>query len=588
MKNTGYSRDEVIGKTAEELGIFADGREHERLVTLLREQITVHGMELKCRTKPGELRTCLFSSAVIMAGGKPQILSTIQDTTERKVAEEAHQVMIKGMVGTTGLSSLQSIAEHISSWLDAVCVMIGEIQPDGKTVKTLSMILDGQAVSDFSYALENTPCGNVARKGFCIYPDGAAGQFPENTYLADQKIRGYMGTPLRDSAGEVIGILCVMSRNPLSPSLTIREYLDLVAVKVAAELERIRIDRELKESRRRLAEAMDLADLVAWECDVPTEMFTFDDRFYALYATSAEREGGTQMSAETYAREFVYPDDRHVVADEMERARQTTDPDFVSQLEHRIVRRDGQIRKIMVRFGVTKDEHGRTIKTHGANQDITDRKQAEEALWKAHRQIKILTGITRHDILNSIMVAVGYLDLVQDAEPAEQKQYLERIKYIIGKIQRQIEFTREYETLGSQEPRWQDFGAVIRNLEIPESITFATNGLTWMVFADPMLKKVFENLLDNSLRHGVTVSRIGVSCDVLDGRLRIAWEDDGAGVPADEKEKIFDRGYGKNSGLGLFLAREILGLTGISIQETGQPGRGARFEITVPDGIFRG
>ena len=69
--------------------------------------------------------------------------------------------------------------------------------------------------------------------------------------------------------------------------------------------------------------------------------------------------------------------------------------------------------------------------------------------------------------------------------------------------------------------------------------------------------------------------------------LKIFWEDNGTGIPTEEKEKIFERGYGKNTGLGMFLVREILALTDISITETGEPGKGARFEIVVPKGMYR-
>ncbi|NLB00151.1 MAG: sensor histidine kinase, partial [Methanomicrobiales archaeon] len=108
------------------------------------------------------------------------------------------------------------------------------------------------------------------------------------------------------------------------------------------------------------------------------------------------------------------------------------------------------------------------------------------------------------------------------------------------------------------------------------------------VYADPMLSRVFANLMDNTLRHGESATRIRVRYRLEeDGDLTLIWEDDGAGVPAEEKSRIFNRGVGKNTGLGLFLIREILGITGISIAETGEPGKGARFEIRVSHGMYR-
>ena len=108
-----------------------------------------------------------------------------------------------------------------------------------------------------------------------------------------------------------------------------------------------------------------------------------------------------------------------------------------------------------------------------------------------------------------------------------------------------------------------------------------------MIYADPLLEKVFYNLLENSLRHGQTVTALQISVSETANGLVIVCQDNGTGITAGEKEKIFGRGYGRHSGFGLFLAREILGITGISIRETGQPGAGARFEILAPRDVYR-
>ncbi|WP_321506556.1 PAS domain S-box protein [uncultured Methanoregula sp.] len=140
-----------------------------------------------------------------------------------------------------------------------------------------------------------------------------------------------------------------------------------------------RVEEQLRQNQVKLAAAMDLAQMVNWEYEVATGMFTFDDRFYAFYGTTAEREGGHQLSAETYAREFVYPEDIPAVAEEIRKILATTDPGYSGQMEHRIIRRDGEIRTIISRYAPIMGADGNVIKTQGANQDITERKQAEEA-----------------------------------------------------------------------------------------------------------------------------------------------------------------------------------------------------------------
>lgn len=588
MRSTGFTRDAVIGRTSEELGLFVDPAEYEGFVSTLKKQRELHGMELKCRLKSGEIRICQFSSGIIMMKGEPHILSTVEDVTERKNTEEALQAIIRSMAGVTGIDSFKTLTRNVSSHLGADCVMIGEIQPDRETVKTVAMLLDGNDIDNFFYSLKGTPCENVAEKGFCIYPDNAATLFPESKDLSELNIQGYAGTPLRDSTGTVIGILCVLSRCPLLPSHAMQEFLDIIAVKASAELERIRIERALTESQQRLGEAIDLAHLVNWEYDVATGMFTFDNRFYALYGTTAESEGGTRMAADVYAREFVHPGDQGMVADEVKKAMETTDPGYISQCEHRIIRRDGEVRHIVVLIKVIKDEKGRTIRTRGVNQDITDRKRAEEALRLANRQLNLLTGITRHDILNNMTVLLGYLHLAEE-DPANPRvpEFLRKMESTAANIRSQIEFTRIYQDLGTHEPQWLDLAMIIRRIKVPEEIALIADVENISVFASPMFEKVFFNLIDNSIRHGERVTGIRVSCQKSGDDLVIVWEDNGVGIPGKDKEHIFERGFGKNTGLGMFLAREVLALTGITIRETGVEGTGARFEIMVPQGKWR-
>ena len=93
--------------------------------------------------------------------------------------------------------------------------------------------------------------------------------------------------------------------------------------------------------------------------------------------------------------------------------------------------------------------------------------------------------------------------------------------------------------------------------------------------------------MDDAARHGGKFTTIRFSLGESGNDRLIVCEDDGNGIPAEEKEKIFERGLGKNTGMGLFLAREILSITGITITETGEPGKGARFAMTVLKGMYR-
>lgn len=252
------------------------------------------------------------------------------------------------------------------------------------------------------------------------------------------------------------------------------------------------------------------------------------------------------------------------------------------------LRKDGSTFWASLNVQIITDSEGHTEGTEAIVRDVTDLKQMEHAVKLANRKLNLLTGITRHDILNKVSVVLGFLKIagMKYTDPG-LAQYLEKIESHVIAIRSQIEFTRVYENIGSHEPQWIELDSVLPRAQVPETVTLqsAVQGIS--VFSDPMLEKVFFNLLDNSIRHGQRVSKIRISARREGDDLIVAWEDDGAGIPGEEKERIFERGFGKHTGLGLFLSREILAITGISIRETGIPGSGARFEITVPAGGYR-
>jgi PAS domain S-box-containing protein len=257
-------------------------------------------------------------------------------------------------------------------------------------------------------------------------------------------------------------------------------------------------------------------------------------------------------------------------------------------IEYRIRHRNGTWKLHATAGSPIRDETGRIVSFLGTCRDITESKKAENALRQANRQYNLLNSITRHDINNKITAIIGYLDLAEESiTTPELAEYFGRIKTLTDAVRSQISFTRIYQDLGTQEPRWQDLGIIMPFSHIPGTIAFYSdlNGIE--VYADMMMEKVFFNLLDNSIRHGQRVTGIRVYTRESDDGLVVVWEDNGSGIPDTDKEQIFERGFGRNTGLGMFLVREILSLTDITIAETGVAGTGARFEISVPKGMYR-
>lgn len=223
---------------------------------------------------------------------------------------------------------------------------------------------------------------------------------------------------------------------------------------------------------------------------------------------------------------------------------------------------------------------------HGIEKQM---KNMQHALLRANEKLNLLSDITRHDILNQLTALLGYFELIDAGILKENdKKYYNRALAIAQVIQDLITFTREYQDIGIKSPDWQDIGSIIREngrMFPLGNVTSQVENLE--VFADPLLRKVFYNLIDNALKYADGMTEIRFSSAVHDGVLSIFCEDNGIGIAEADKKKIFQRGFGKHTGFGLFLCREILAITDGSIIENGISGKGARFEITIPKMMWR-
>jgi signal transduction histidine kinase len=225
--------------------------------------------------------------------------------------------------------------------------------------------------------------------------------------------------------------------------------------------------------------------------------------------------------------------------------------------------------------------------------EIQERKEAEHALLSSNRRLQLLNDITRHDIINSL---TGLFLLLNRSEAkaagnAELLAEVQKEKELAELIHRQIIFTRDYQEIGLRMPEWQNVEDVITKAWVGHKIgsvriDVRVPGLE--IFADLLLEKVFYNLIDNAMKYGgPAMTTIRFSMHREGDSVVIACEDDGLGISEEARKNLFRRGYGKHTGYGLFMIREVLGISGLTITEKSHPGSGARFEILVPKGLYR-
>ncbi len=264
--------------------------------------------------------------------------------------------------------------------------------------------------------------------------------------------------------------------------------------------------------------------------------------------------------------------------------------DYPLNLRHR----DGHITPVLYNASVYRDEAGNVSGVFAAARDITDRKVAEDALMRVNQKLNVLSQLTRKDLTNQTFVLSSYLELAKNQLTGQEHiiETVEKGAQAVRLIHETIAYSKDYQDMGAKPPKWQNVKmALLLGLshisisEIQHSIE--TGDLE--VFADPLLEKVCQRLFENSVKHGDHVTLIRVWHTVTPEGATIFFEDDGIGIPHEKKEQIFlrDESSARASMRSLIFVREILDITGITTTETGEPGKGARFEMTVPKGVYR-
>jgi DNA-binding response OmpR family regulator len=223
-----------------------------------------------------------------------------------------------------------------------------------------------------------------------------------------------------------------------------------------------------------------------------------------------------------------------------------------------------------------------------------ERRRVEKALDEANKKLNLMASITRHDVVNQLTAqneSLEYALRMKDTDAAKAWEYVSAAAQIAMRTLNSVKFTGDYQKVGVKSPQWQDVhalvsaaaeGTVPANLKMHNDVPPGTE-----IYADPLIGKVFSNLMENSVKYGGKVTTLRVSLVKSGTGTTIICEDDGVGVPDGRKESIFTYEHGMSTGLGLFLAREILAITGITLHETGISGTGARFEIRCPENVIR-
>jgi PAS domain S-box-containing protein len=348
--------------------------------------------------------------------------------------------------------------------------------------------------------------------------------------------------------------------------------------------ERRRVEEAVRKSRDFYLKVLDDFPNPIWRADTHAKCDYFNRNWLAFTGRTLEQELGDGWA------EGVHPED-------FDRCLKIFLDNFKTrtpfEMEYRLRYHDGTYHWLFDSGKPFYEADGTFAGYIGSCYDIDSRKKTEDAYRETNKKLNLLSSITRHDIRNQLLALKAWLELSKGSlgDVAKTSEYVIKEERAATAIERQIVFTKEYQDLGVNAPTWQKVEDCIRKAltALPMrdiQVVGEVNDLE--VYADPLLERVFYNLIDNALRYGgPQMTTIKISSQDSGQGLVIRVEDDGSGISAEDRNHLFHRGFGHHTGLGLFLSREILSITGITITETGESGKGARFEILVPKEAWR-
>jgi PAS domain S-box-containing protein len=374
---------------------------------------------------------------------------------------------------------------------------------------------------------------------------------------------------------------------------------------------------EIIKRDNQLTLAAEMARLAYWEHDIVKDVFTFNDQFYAIFKTTAEKVGGYTMPSARYAELFVHPDDRDIVAKSVAEAMRSNDSGFSFKAEHRIIYADGEMGYISVHFYIVKDEKGRTVKNYGVNQDITESKLAKirlhqlninlqkhvKELAMSNAELEQFAFITSHDLQEPLRMVTSFLALIE-------KNYGELIddtgkKYIAfavdgAKHMKQIMLDiLDFSRVGRMENKLEtvDLNQLIKEIQVlsvgnncDQTASILADLLPVILTYKSPVRQVFQNLIGNAVKYcdKKRPLKIYINASESATHWQFSVSDNGIGINKEYFNKIFiifQRLHNNpdlpGTGMGLAITKKIVENLGGEIWVESEEGKGSTFNFTL-------
>ncbi len=560
----------------------------------------------------GKRRYLVFEAAPLHdpQGHMIAAIETIQDITDMKEIEETFVQISEGISMATGDEFFRRLVTSLARTLGVDYVFVGVLKnDDSRLVDTVSVYAHGSIVDNFQYHLDHTPCSKVLEAGICMYPDSIQQKFPKDELLVQMGIESYAGTPVFDSDSRVIGILVVLDGKPLEKLPLVSSLLQFFAMRVSAELERMRSDRDLADMTAKLSTLLENLQFgVVFENADRTIALT-NQTFCRMFneASGPEQFIGADSRKAAKERMGLFVDPLHYVQRIEEVMR---NGNIVANEELQLV--DG---RIFERDYVPIVSDGAVLGHVWQYRDITERKHLENQLMHAQKMEAVgeLAGGVAHDFNNILTAIIGYGNLLKMKLDAADPLHA-YVEHILTSSEKAANLTQSLLAFSRKQvinPKPLNLNGVVEKTEkllsrlIGEDIRLQTlfHNRDLIIMADSMqMEQILMNLVTNArdaMPQGgnLVIETRAVYLDDEFVRKHageksgmyalISVSDSGVGMDKNLKERIFEpffttKEVGKGTGLGLAIVYGIIKQHDGFIEIESELGKGTTFRILLP------
>ena len=611
----GWKPEEVIGKSTKDIlnTVYQTGQREDFTIQLMENGFW-QGEVIQHNRDSAVLH--IHSSVSMLKDNSGATIGAVainRDITSRKLIDEFQRFLAQYDYINAGESFYESLARFIAEKLKMDYVCIDRLIQNNLAARTLAIYFDGHFEDNVEYTLMDTPCGAVVNKAVCTFAQGVRHLFPNDVVLQEMCAESYVGTTLWSSTGEAIGLIALIARTPLLNVKSVETIIQLVATRVASELERKQSEEKLLESKLRYERIVKNVPGVLFD------LIKYNEGNYKLLYISPRSEELFEIVPEQFLHDstifwnLVHPDD--IDALRAEEFMLQHDKIDISNIEFRITTPSGTVKWVSCMASLSNKDATDNSIWCGVMLDVTARKIAELELQNSHQQLAELNAtkdkffsLIAHDLKNPFSSLIGLSGIIADNVSNFESVKIEKFARVINEtakrsyelLENLLTWARTQTGAITASPSQINLRVLINDTVVQHSqqamkkeisLTHSVT-LENLAYADEnMLRTILRNLTTNAIKFTNKGGSVSLTAREDCNYIELAVADTGIGIKPETIERLFridtaisspGTANEKGTGLGLILCKDFVERNNGTITVNSQVGKGTEFVVKIP------